>query len=336
MFEHGVREPFDVVGQDVASALDRRIGLGGPEKGHRGARARAKREVGAVASTVDDAQDVVADFLVDEYFAYAGLHPEDGLGVGDRLQARDGMRGAGALEEIGFGDDAGVTDREPEHEAVELGFRKREGAFVLDRVLRGKHQKGLRERVRLAVYGDLAFGHGLEESRLGAWRSAVDFVGDDDLGKNGSPSKLEFLRFLVIDRDASDVGGQQVGRALDPIEGASARDGQRPDEDGLGDSGDVLEQDVAAGDEGGEGVLDDLRLVHDDGLDIIQDIFDRVSEFTHLRKPLSSSDIERLNPCTARGGGGRKVRVRIIPARPNACNFTWNRKSPSDVPNKVA
>src|SRR5438094_941683 len=38
----------------------------------------------------------------------------------------------------------GVTDDRLEHEAIELGFRKRIRSLVLDRILRGENEEGIR------------------------------------------------------------------------------------------------------------------------------------------------------------------------------------------------
>ena len=72
---------------------------------------------------------------------------------------------------------ARIAETEPHEEAVELRFGQREGAFVIDRVLRGDDEERRFERVGLAVGGDAPLGHRFEQGRLRARRGAVDFVG---------------------------------------------------------------------------------------------------------------------------------------------------------------
>ena len=74
----------------------------------------------------------------------------------------------------------------------------------------------LRQRVRRAVDGDAALLHRLEERRLRARRRAVDLVREDDVGEQRPRAELELPGLLVEDQRAGDVGGQKVGRALDP------------------------------------------------------------------------------------------------------------------------
>ena len=77
-----------------------------------------------------------------------------------------------------------VADADLEHEAVELGFGQRIGAFLLDRVLRGQDEEGLGQLVGRVADGDLPFLHGFEQGALHLGRGAVDFVGEDEVGED--------------------------------------------------------------------------------------------------------------------------------------------------------
>ena len=68
--------------------------------------------------------------------------------------------------------------------AIQLRFGQRIGAFHLDRVLRGHHQKRRVQLVAGGAAGDGAFLHRFEQRRLRLWRSAVDFVGQDEIRKD--------------------------------------------------------------------------------------------------------------------------------------------------------
>ena len=70
----------------------------------------------------------------------------------------------------------------------------------------------------IAVHGDLALAHGLQQRGLGTRRGPVDLVGQQDVGEGRAGHELEVARLLVEDADAGDVAGQQVGRTLQAAE----------------------------------------------------------------------------------------------------------------------
>ena len=106
--------------------------------------------------------------------------------------------------------------------------------------------------------------HGLEQRRLGAWRRAVDLVGKDNIRKERSLHELELAPILAIDRDADDVRRQRIRCELDTVkievEGTS---------EGLGkgrfpDTWHILEEHVAASEQGRNQGVDDLGLAAND------------------------------------------------------------------------
>ncbi len=82
-----------------------------------------------------------------------------------------------------------------EKEAVALGFRQRVGALALDGVLRGENREIGRERVGVAVDGDGAFLHGLEQRALGLGGRAVDLVGEQEGREDGPLTSVKALRW---------------------------------------------------------------------------------------------------------------------------------------------
>ena len=90
---------------------------------------------------------------------------------------------------------AGVADRHPHGEPVELRLGQRVGALVLHRVLGRDHQERALENVRLAVHGDLCLLHRLEQRRLGLRRCAVDLVDEQDVREHRAPAGTETTRF---------------------------------------------------------------------------------------------------------------------------------------------
>jgi hypothetical protein len=53
----------------------------------------------------------------------------------------------------------------------------------------------------------LLLGHGFEQGALRARRSAVDLVGQQQLGEHWARMEAEAAVVLVVDRHAEDVGG---------------------------------------------------------------------------------------------------------------------------------
>src|SRR5207245_10614304 len=91
-------------------------------------------------------------------------------------------------------------------------------------------------------------------------------------------TELEGIRSLVEDLDARHIRREQVRRELDPPERAAERPGERLGEDRLAGAGNVLDEDVAATDQGDERELDLVVLAEDDPLDVLDDARDSRSE----------------------------------------------------------
>ena len=160
-----------------------------------------------------------------------------------------------------------VAHRQPHHEPVALRLGEGVGALHLDRVLGREHHERERQLVGLAVDGDLPLLHALEQRRLGLRRGPVDLVADDDVGEDRARLELELAALLVVDRDAGDVAGQQVGGELDAAHRAVDRAGQRLGEHRLADAGDVLDEQVALGEHHGDREPHGVALALDDALD---------------------------------------------------------------------
>jgi len=133
-----------------------------------------------------------------------------------------------------------------------LSFWQGIRASKLDRVLGGDDEKQFRQISPLAFHAHLVFAHGFEQSRLGARRSAVDFVGQQNVGKDGAFVKMEFLVVLVENRNSENVGRQQVGRKLDSFEPRVDGPGQGLGQRGFASARKIFQQDVAAAGESGQ------------------------------------------------------------------------------------
>jgi hypothetical protein len=75
---------------------------------------------------------------------------------------------------------------------------------------------------------------------------------------------------VVVDPGADQVGRDEVGRELDPLELAADRLGQGLDGHGLGQPRDALDQDVAAREQRDDQSLEKVVLTDDDLLDLVE------------------------------------------------------------------
>ena len=71
--------------------------------------------------------------------------------------------------------------------------------------------------MRLAVERDLAFVHGFEQCRLRFGRSAVDLIGQQNVGKHRAGFEFELLLDRGIYRDSEHIGRQHVAGELEPL-----------------------------------------------------------------------------------------------------------------------
>ena len=159
---------------------------------------------------------------------------------------------------------------------------------MIDRILRADDQKRRRERVRLAVDRHAAFGHRFQQRRLRARRGAIDFIGQHDLRENRPRPKFELGRFLIEDRNAGHIGRQQIGRALNSLEGAADAGRQRAGEHRFRDARHVFQQNVPFGKPGHERQNDLLPFADDRLLDIGDDFLRRRRDFDHVKCPRCS------------------------------------------------
>jgi hypothetical protein len=113
--------------------------------------------------------------------------------------------------------------------------------------VRGHHGEGRGQRVRGAVQGHLALGHGLQQRGLRARRGAVQLIRQHELTEEGTGTELEGGRLRVEDLGAEDVGRHQVRGELDAGEAQATRPGQGLRECRLAHTRHVLQEEVAPG-----------------------------------------------------------------------------------------
>ena len=176
--------------------------------------------IGAAAARARGAHQLenrLHDLLADGHAAHQRLRFHQLLGPADAGGAGFFTHGGGQ-EHAALGLQAGIVDIDLQKETVELRFGQGIGAFLLQRVLRRQHMKGIRQVVAYARHRDMLFLHRLQQRRLGTRRRAVDFVGHQQFGEDRPADEAEGARtagaFLHHFR-AGDVGGHQVGSELD-------------------------------------------------------------------------------------------------------------------------
>src|SRR5579863_3872644 len=135
---------------------------------------------------------------------------------------------------------------------------------MLHRILRRNDQERLRQFVGMRVDRDLAFVHGLKQRGLRLRRGAVDFVGQQDVGENRSTLEFERLFRRGVDRDAQNVGRQQVTGKLHALKSAVDGAGEGLSERGLADSGNALNEQVSAREDADQSEADNVVFAAND------------------------------------------------------------------------
>ena len=140
----------------------------------------------------------------------------------------------------------GITHANAHQETIELRFRKRVSAVMLDGILCRDYQKRIRQRVRVIVHRHLGFAHGFEQRGLRFRRGAIDFVGQHHVGENRAGLEFEILAHWIENADADYVARQHVGSKLHALKAAMKRACQSLRQSGFADAGDIFDQQMAA------------------------------------------------------------------------------------------
>ncbi len=182
----------------------------------------------------------------------------------------------------------------------------------------------------MRVDGDLALLHRLEQRRLGLRRGPVDLVGEHDVGEDAAGAELELVGGAVPHRHAGDVGRQEVGGELDAVARAADRRRDRLGQRGLADAGDVLDEEVALGEEAHEREVHLLALALDDALDVAEQGREQAAErrvaarrggglnHEHLQRGRPDGTRERLGRSAPGPDGPATVRTHDERAGPDA------------------
>jgi hypothetical protein len=161
----------------------------------------------------------------------------------------------------------GVGHQDFHEEAVELRFGQRVGALHFDGILGGHHQEWTFQLVSGGAAGDGALLHGLQQRGLGLGSGAVDFIGQHQVGEDGTGLKPQELGAVVAgfdDHAAHDIGGHQVGRELDAGIFQLQRARQGAQQGGLAQARHAFQQHVPGGQQADEHTFHDVVLADND------------------------------------------------------------------------
>ena len=272
MGHHVEKDGDGVLRDDVVAPLEIRAGAAHGGEGERRARARAEAELRAFARRVREGDEIAAHLRGEVNFLRLAAHPDELVARDDGRSLRDaGGSRLAAHEDLLLVLRARVAHAQAHHEAVELRLRQRLRTGGALRVLCGNHDERGRDPAGHTVDGDLPLLHHLKQGALRLRAGAVDLVPEKQVAGRRAGTVLQLPRRGIRHGEAGDVRGGDVGGELQAakaqIERAREGEGQRR----LADAGDILEQDVAAGQYCHIYLADDAVL-SDDGLcDLVQD-----------------------------------------------------------------
>ncbi len=288
--EHGLH----VFGQAIAATGQQGMRARRGEYGEASARRQADPDFGVSATCLEQALDI---------FDQGRACDDAEAGLAQRMDACRVEAGAERPEQavsvergkhLAFGGAIGVAEAQAQHEAVELRIGQRIGAGEIERVLGGDDEERGGQQVAVAVDRHLALGHRLEQGTLCLRRRAVDFIGEQELGEQRSRMEFERARFALVDADPDNVRRQQVARELDTLEAEAKGDGKCVGEGRLANSGQVLDQQVAAGEQADEGQADFVFLAEQDGVDLGDASRERIAQVGDQRRGFGFGDRGRV------------------------------------------
>ena len=220
-------------------------------------------------------------------------------------------------------------------------------------VARTKNGSG--KRIDVAAHRAGVLLHGLKQGGLRLGRSAVDFVGEDDVAEDRPfdecPLAMAGGQVLFDDVGSRDVGRHQVGRELDAAELQAQRIGNRAHHQCLRGAGHAGDKAMAADKQRDQHLLQHILLADDHLAHLLHDSFahcveaiDALLEFNCIL-----CSIRRLKPsgsflvswswamvpavrATAFAPGDSRARFRARPARsPGPCLFCPRQDTPGPV-----
>src|SRR5579864_1091191 len=270
--QNGDEQRADVFVGNVVAALHQSAGLSAEHQELRSADAatvvhvlvdEVRRGFVTAARGTDQVDGVTRHRFADRHHAHQLLELEDLGGVGHGVGLRH-VRGGGQIDHLHFFLGRQVVEHRVEEKPVELRFGQRICAFELDGILRGQHEERRGQFVIVAAHRAGQLLHGLQERRLRFGRRAVDLVGQQDVGEDGTfderPGAVAGGGVFFDDVGAGDVGGHQVRGELNALEQQAQRLRERAHQQRLGGARQPGDQAVAAHEKPDHDLLEDFFL----------------------------------------------------------------------------
>jgi len=106
----------------------------------------------------------------------------------------------------------------------------------------------------------LAFVHGFEQRRLRLGRGAVDFIGEQDVGKNRPALELKLLFDGRVDGNSQKIRWQHVAGELHPLKSTVDGAGQSLSQRCLTNARNAFDEQVSTGEDADQCEADDIVL----------------------------------------------------------------------------
>ena len=278
MAQHVAGEIDRVARDDVPAAANEGESARGMDQVDRTAWARPERDVRLDSGQPDplrlagrrgEGDGVVDDRPVDVHVRRHRLESCQAVGCQDRGDDRRRMQRA--LDDECFLFAARISDDDLHHEPVDLGLRERIGSLRLDRVLGGHHEERPGNWMTLGADRDLALLHHLEQCRLDLGRGPVDLVREQEVAEHRSELGIERAAVGAVDTRPDEIARDKIRGELDPPERGVEDVGKGLDRQGLRETRDAFEEEVAAREQGDEHPLEHRVLADDDPPDLVED-----------------------------------------------------------------
>ena len=185
-----------------------------------------------------------------------------GVTTGLRSRRRTGARHQ--IENLPFLGARWINDFQLQHEAIHLRFGQGISSFLFNRILRGEHEERFFQFKSLIADRDLLFLHRFEQRALHFGGRAIDFVGENEVREDRAFARGEPAALRIVNLRADQVGGQKVGRELQPGKFYAETLRERFDGKRFGETRNAFEQNVAVGEQADDESLDQISLADDD------------------------------------------------------------------------
>ena len=264
--QHGLH----IVGRDEMALRQQRMCLGRPQNADPGARAQALLKPLPVAGGGQQILQIVDERVSGMDVLHQRLQLQQVGCLHHGLQVLQQVAPCRASQQAVFGGAVGVAQAEAHQKAIQLRLGQGLGAALFQRVLRGNHEKGLRQCIGFAFGADLALFHGFKQRALCLGAGAVDFIGQQHLREHRPRVKNELLLIALVNRYARQVAGHQIRRELHAGKLQPQALRQRMRQRGFAHTRHVFDQQMAVGQQAHHGIRYRFGLAQNNLIELLQ------------------------------------------------------------------